>query len=397
MTDLALPDEVTDLVTRTAAFVRDVVIPAEPAPGEQLGDEQRSRLQQRARDAGVFAPHVATRWGGRGLPIRYWNPVFQQAGRSLAGPQALNCAAPDEGNMHLLAMVGTAEQQQRYLAPLAAGQTRSAFAMTEPHPGAGSDPAALASTARRADGGWVINGDKRFTSGADGAAFFICMARTEGDSGADSGGAATMFLVDADNPGVRLGRHIPTMDQAVVGGHLEMSFVDCLVSDDAVLGEVGQGYRYAQVRLGPARLTHCMRWLGLARRALDIAIDRAAERQLFGSALADLGMVQAMIADSVVDVETSDALITRTGYLLDTDPPAGTRLSSVAKVHVAEATNRIVDRAIQICGGDGVSADLPLAGFQAELRAFRIYDGPSEVHRWAIARRAVRNRAAGRE
>ena len=389
MTDLALPGEVTDLVARTAAFVRDVVVPAEPAPGERLDDERRARLQGQARAAGVFAPHVAARWGGQGLPIRYWSPVFQQAGRSLAGPQALNCAAPDEGNMHLLAQVATPEQQQRYLAPLAAGQTRSAFAMTEPHPGAGSDPAALATTARRAPGGWVISGDKRFTSGADGAAFFICMART----GDESRAGATMFLVDADNPGVRLGRHIPTMDRAVVGGHLEMSFAECFVPDDAVLGEVGQGYRYAQVRLGPARLTHCMRWLGLARRALDIAIDRAAGRQLFGSALADLGMVQAMIADSVIDIETSDALITRTGYLLDTDPPAGTRLSSVAKVHVAEATNRIVDRAIQICGGDGVSADLPLSGFQAELRAFRIYDGPSEVHRWAIARRAVRRRA----
>ncbi len=389
MTDLALPGEVTDLVTRTADFVRDVVVPAEPAPGEQLGDRQRARLQQQARDAGVFAPHVAARWGGQGVRIRYWSRVFQQAGRSLAGPQALNCAAPDEGNMHLLAMVATPEQQERYLAPLAAGKTRSAFAMTEPHPGAGSDPAALATTARPADGGWIINGDKRFTSGADGAAFFICMARTADDPR----DGATMFLVDADNPGVRLGRHIPTMDRAVIGGHLEMSFADCFVPDEAVLGEVGQGYRYAQVRLGPARLTHCMRWLGLARRALDIALDRATGRQVFGSVLAELGMVQAMIADSVIDIETSDSLITRTGYLLDTDPPAGTRLSSVAKVHVAEATSRIVDRAIQICGGDGVSADLPLAAFQAELRAFRIYDGPSEVHRWAIARRAVRQRA----
>jgi len=176
-----------------------------------------------------------------------------------------------------------------------------------------------------------------------------------------------------------------------------VTFADCFVPDHAVLGEVGEGFRYAQVRLGPARLTHCMRWLGLARRALDIALVRATERRLFGSELADLGMVQSMIADSIIDIETSDALIAKTGWLLDTDARAGRHLSSVTKVHVAEAVNRVVDRAVQICGGDGVSDEYPLAGFLAEVRPFRIYDGPSEVHRWAIARRAtnrVRRRAA---
>lgn len=385
MTDLILPPHVEELRARTRAFIDSVVIPAEPAPGQLLLPEARQMLQQEARAAGVFAPHIPAQLGGHGLPIRYWSPIFQEAGRSLAGPQALNCAAPDEGNMRLLEVVATGEQKARYLAPLAAGQARSAFAMTEPHPGAGSDPAALRASAVKASGGWVINGEKRFISGADGAAFTICMART----GTDAHSGATMFLVEVGNPGMRVGRHIPTIDRSVVGGHQQVTFTDCFVLDDAVLGEVGKGFRYAQVRLGPARLTHCMRWLGLARRALDLALARATQRQIFGSDLAGLGMVQAMIADSVIDIETSDALITKTGWLLDTDARAGTRLSSVAKVHVAEAVNRVVDRAIQISGGDGVSEDFPLASFLAEVRPFRIYDGPSEVHRWAIARHAA--------
>jgi acyl-CoA dehydrogenase len=205
-----------------------------------------------------------------------------------------------------------------------------------------------------------------------------------------------MFLVDAGNPGFRVTRLIGTMDSAAAGGHAQVAFERCFVPDEAVLGEVGLGFRYAQVRLGPARLTHCMRWLGLARRALDIALDRAAERERFGSRLEELGMVQAMIADSVVDIESSRALIRWCAWVLDSGGH-GRHETSIAKVHVAEAVDRVVDRAIQICGGDGVSEDLPLARYLAELRPFRIYDGPSETHRWAIARRASRRRAKERE
>ena len=394
MIDLALPPEVEDLRLRTRGFIRNVVVPQEPAPGQELSPKVRSQLQEAAKDAGVFAPHVSRDYGGIGLPLRYWSAIFQEIGYSLAGPQGLNCAAPDEGNMHLLSEVATAEQKDKYLRPLASGASRSCFAMTEPHPGAGSDPAMLATRVTRVDGGFLINGEKRFISGANGAAFAICMARDDGgDEGAPGG--ATMFLVDMNNPGVQVGQHIPTIDRSVVGGHGHLEFHECFVRDSAVLGEVGKGFTYAQVRLGPARLTHCMRWLGLARRALDIAVERASERQLFGSALADLGQVQAMIADSVIDIETSDAIITKTAWLLETSPREGGQLSSVAKVHVAEAVNRVVDRAIQICGGDGVSEDFRLTGFLNEVRPFRIYDGPSEVHRWAIARRTVR--AAARQ
>ncbi len=203
-----------------------------------------------------------------------------------------------------------------------------------------------------------------------------------------------MLLVDLDRDGVRLGGLIHTTDRAIAGGHPYLHFEDCFVEDENVLGQPGLGFRYAQVRLGPARLTHCMRWLGLARRAHDIALDRANSRELFGSTLADLGLAQELIAQSVIDIETSDAIITKTANLLANDPRAGSAVSSVAKVHCSEAICRVIDRSIQICGGDGVSDALPLASYFNEVRAFRIYDGSNETHKWAIAKRASAARRA---
>jgi acyl-CoA dehydrogenase len=390
LTNAPAASDVAEIAARTADFVREVCLPAEArfAAGSELDPRLRAELQEAARQAGVFVPHVPTELGGLGLDIRGWSMVFEEAGYSLLGPQALNCAAPDEGNMHLLEVVATEEQNERYLRPLAAGQIRSCFAMTEPHPGAGSDPAALSTQARRVDGGWVIDGSKRFISGADGAAFSICMARAEE--------GATMFLIDAENPGWRVGRRMETADTVFAGGHSEVEIRECFVGPEAVLGELGQGLRYAQVRLGPARLTHCMRWLGLARRALDIALDRAAEREVFGSRLEDLGLAQGLIADSVIDLEASRGLIRWAAGVLDSGDH-GRHETSVAKVFVAEAVWRVIDRSLQLTGGDGVTGDLPLARFQNEVRPFRIYDGPSETHRWAIARRASRVRAAERE
>ncbi|MBV9804986.1 MAG: acyl-CoA dehydrogenase family protein [Solirubrobacterales bacterium] len=389
MTSVGAAPGVAEIAERTRAFVRDVCLPAEQRfPGPELDRGLRAELQAAAREAGVFAPHVPVEFGGRGLDISGWSAVFEEAGYSLLGPQALNCAAPDEGNMHLLEIVATDEQKERYLRPLAAGDVRSCFAMTEPHPGAGSDPGALATSARRVDGGWVIDGEKRFISGADGAAFSICMARAQE--------GATMFLIDAENPGWQVGRPMQTTDTVFAGGHSEVAIRECRVSADAVLGEVGEGFGYAQVRLGPARLTHCMRWLGLARRALDIALDRAAQREVFGSRLEELGLAQGLIADSVIDIEASRSLIRWAAGVLDRGSH-GRHETSVAKVFVAEAVWRIIDRSLQLTGGDGVTADLPLARFQNEVRSFRIYDGPSETHRWAIARRASRVRAGERE
>lgn len=389
--DFSLPPEVAELQERTRAFVRDVVIPAEARDQGVHGPEEdlRAELQAAARAAGVFAPHVAVEYGGHGLDVRGQSAVLEEAGYSILGPLAMNCAAPDEGNMAMLEKIATAGQRHRYLAPLAAGEVRSCFAMTEPAPGAGSDPSMLRTSAERVDGGWVIDGDKWYITGAEGAAFAIVMART-GEK-ISRGHGATMFLVDAESPGFDVTRVVDSIDRTSPGGHAEVALRRCRVPDEAVLGEVGLGYRYAQVRLAPARLTHCMRWLGLARRALDFAIDRADEREAFGSKLAELGMIQKMIADSLIDVESSRLMIRHTAWLLDEGADAQEH-SSMAKVHVSEAVFRIVDRAIQICGALGVSGDAPLGRYLAEVRPFRIYDGANEAHRWSIARRAVRAR-----
>ncbi|MFE4491956.1 acyl-CoA dehydrogenase family protein [Streptomyces niveus] len=388
--DFETDEKVADIARRTTEFVRDVVIPEELACDGNVhaGPEPlRLRLQESAREAGVFAPHAGTEWGGLGLDLCGQAVVFEAAGYSLLGPLALNCAAPDEGNTHLLEVVATPEQRERYLRPLAAGRVRSCFAMTEPAPGAGSDPRALTTTATKTGGGWRIDGRKWFISGADGAAFTICMARTGGSPG-DAGGA-TMFLVDAGNPGMKIVRNIDTLDQGLFGGHSELVFEGCEVGDDAVLGEVDQGFTYAQVRLGPARMTHCMRWLGVARRAQDIALERAADRSAFGRPLAELGMVQQLLADSEIDIETGRAVLWRACWELDQGRPAAQH-TSIAKTYVSEAVNRVVDRAVQVCGALGISGDAPLSRLYREVRPFRIYDGPSETHRWAIAKRAVR-------
>jgi len=382
---------VADLTRRTADFVRETVIPVEEAcGGVARSEETRTDLQRAAKEAGVFAPHVSAEFGGHGLDMCARAPVFEEAGYSLLGPLALNVAAPDEGNMHLLEAVATAEQKERYLRPLAAGEFRSCFAMTEPAPGAGSDPSALTTRATRVPGGWRIDGHKWFITGADGAGFAICMARTSGEPG-DNGGA-TMFLVDADNPGMKIVRHIETLDESLYGGHIELLFDGCVVGEDAVLGEVDEGFRYAQVRLGPARMTHCMRWLGIARRAHDIALDRAMAREVFGSRLAELGMVQQLIADNEIDIAAARGLTLRACWELDQGRSAG-QATSIAKTFSAEAVWRVVDRSLQICGSLGVSGDVLLSRFLREVRPFRIYDGPSETHRWSIARRAVRQRS----
>ena len=233
----------------------------------------------------------------------------------------------------------------------------------------------------------MIDGRKWFITGADGAAFAICMARTSGEPG-DRGGA-TMFLVDADNPGMKVVRHIETLDESLFGGHCEVVFDGCVVPDDAVLGEVDGGFEGAQVRLGPARMTHCMRWLGIARRAQDIAVANAATRQAFGSRLAELGMVQQMIADNEIDIAASRGLILQACWELD-QSRSGAQSTAIAKTFTAEAVWRVVDRSLQMCGALGISGDVLLSRFLREVRAFRIYDGPSETHRWAIAKRVVR-------
>lgn len=388
--DLTIADSVRDLALRVRAFIDTQVIPREgPALSGSHGltGEMRAELQSLARAEGVFAPTVPSSLGGLGLDHRASAVVLEESGRSLLGPSAMNCAAPDEGNIAMLEKIATEAQVTRYLAPLASGRIRSSFAMTEPSPGAGADPDLLMTTAQQRDGNWVINGRKWFTTGADGAAFSIVMARTSG--------GATMFLVDADNPGMRIERSLDTMDRAFTGGHGVVTFTECIVGPDSILGEVDKGFQYAQLRLGPARLTHCMRWLGAARRTHEVAVRYAAERHMFGHPLADLGMAQQMIADNEIDIAASRQLIRHAAGALDAGQPAR-KETSIAKTFVAEATYRIADRSLQLCGGSGTLDDLPIARILTDLRPFRIYDGPSEVHRMSLAKRAARQVAAGR-
>ena len=379
------------VAAHTRAFVEEHVLPVEDefdgdveaAGGERL----RIELQRRAKDLGVFAPHVSVELGGLGLGMTDRAPVFEAAGRALFGPMAVNANAPDEGNMHLLEQVAVGSQRERFLAPLARGEQRSAFAMTEPPPGAGSDPTALRTVARREGDSFVISGRKKFITGADGAAFYIVMARTSGSP--DASGGATMFLVPSDRPGIRVVRHVRTMDRSMLGGHCEVELDAVRVPVEDVLGEVDEGFGYAQVRLGPARLTHVMRWLGAAQRAHETAVEYVSGRSAFGRPLARQGMVELMIADNEIDLAATRSLLLTACQVLDAGGN-GREESSLAKVFGAEALHRVADRSVQMCGGAGVSDDLPVARIAREIRPFRIYDGPSEVHRMSLARRAVR-------
>ena len=389
MIDFSLTSELEDLQARTEAFIRDVVIPYEGDPREEAHgptDALKAELMDQARDAGLLSPHVAKDWGGLGLNTAEMAVVFEAAGYSLLGPQALNCAAPDEGNMHLLEMVANEEQKERWLRPLAAGHMRSCFSMTEPRGGAGSDPNMLAATARQDGNHWVINGDKWFITGFDGAKLNIVMARTADKI--ERGQGATMFLVDNDDPAIERVRVQETLESSFAGGHCEIRFNDLRVSADHVLGEIGEGYKYAQVRLAPARLTHCMRWLGAARRAHDIATAYAIEREAFGQPLVEHEGVGFMLADNEIDIYTSRQTIWHTAWLLDQGAQARQE-SSMTKVYCSEAAFRIVDRCMQVLGGMGITTDTLMERLWREIRPFRIYDGPSEVHRWAIAKRVA--------
>ena len=380
--DFELPKNLVELRNRVAAFIRDEVIPAES------GRADIDALRQKARAAGVYGPQLPREWGGLGLGTVGMCVVFEQAGRSLLGPLAMHCAAPDEGNMHLLSLHANDEQREQYLRPLVEGTIRSCFAMTEPPPGAGSDPTMIRTRAARVDGGWEITGRKWFATGADGAAFAIVMAVTDPNVPAHKG--VTMFLVPTDAPGYRLVRSVPIMGgHGGVGGHGEVDFEAVRVPDSAILGRLGDGFRMAQVRLTPARLTHCMRWMGAAQRSLEIAIGYAREREAFGKKLAAHQAVQWMIADSEIELHASRMMVMHAAWKHERDEDIRHE-SSICKVFVAEAVNRVIDRAVQICGALGVSTDTPLEHFYREARAFRIYDGPSEVHRMVIARKLLR-------
>lgn len=393
--DFSIPPELDDLATRVRRFVDDEVIPLESEIDVEAGDIAAiADLRAKAKAEGLWAPHLPQEYGGQDTGLMGMCLVFEQAGRSLLGPLALNCAAPDEGTMHLLLMAARPPQLEQYLTPLANGDIRSCFAMTEPAPGGGSDPTMLRTRAERKGDGWIINGDKWFITGADGAAFSVVCAVTDPDAPAHS--KASLFIVDTDNPGFKVVKRTPIMGSGGAGGHCEVALEDCEVADDAMLGGEGEGFKLMQVRLGPARLTHCMRWIGVAQRALDIAANRAIEREAFGSALAGHQSIQWMLADSEMDLYASRMMTLHAAWRISEGDQARQE-TSACKVFVAEAINRVIDRSVQILGALGVTQYTPVELFFRDARAFRIYDGPSEVHRMVVARRILRRAADGRQ
>lgn len=381
--------QLLELQARTRAFIADEIIPMENDPRctpHGPTEDLRAELIAKARKAGLLSSHVSAEFGGLGLNHTAKAVLFEEAGYSPLGPVALNIAAPDEGNMHLLEMVATPAQKERWLRPLAAGLIRSCFCMTEPSPGAGADPGMLMTRAVKDGDDYLISGDKWFITGADGAGFAIIMAKLDS-------GEATMFLADMNSPGIKLERMMDSLDSCFPGGHGVISFDNLRVPASDILGELGQGFKYAQVRLSPARLTHCMRWLGAARRAHDVATNYARTRQAFGKTLGSHEGVGFMLADNEIDLHTTRLVIAHCAWVLDQEH-LGKHESSVAKVASSEAIWRVVDRCVQILGGQGVTHETVVARIFADVRAFRIYDGPSEVHRWSIASNILKGQAA---
>lgn len=375
---------------RVERFVRDVVAGYEHderrdshGPTDALLYEMRGL----ARDAGVLTPHILP--DGDHLTQRETAFVLRKSGLSPLGPLACNTMAPDEGNMFLLGKVATAAQKEHFLAPLVSGEARSAFLMTEPAAdgGAGSDPSLMQTTAVPSGNGWTINGRKAFITGYAGAKVGIVMARTSAEGEPVK---ATMFLVDLPHPAIAIDRVLDTIDSSMPGGHSVLTIKGLQVDGDAILGAADEGFRYAQVRLSPARLSHCMRWLGAATRAHEIATAYALKRQAFGKTLIDHEGVGFMLADNLIDLKQAELMTDWAAGVLDTGA-LGTAESSIVKVAVSEALMRVADRCVQVMGGTGVTGDTIVEQVFREIRAFRIYDGPSEVHRWSLAKKIKRD------
>jgi len=378
-------DRAEHIANKVESFVREVVIPYEK--DHRLGahgpsDDLVVELRELAAKAGVLTPHL--RSDGEHYSQRETAIILTRSGLSPLGPVACNTAAPDEGNMYLLGKVGSPEQQKRFLEPLVRGVTRSAFFMTEPaaEGGAGSDPSMMKTTARRDGDYWIINGRKAFITGAAGASLGIVMA--------NSADGACMFLVDLPDPSVKIERIMDTLDNSTPGGHAVVLLDNLRVHKSQMLGGSGEGFKLAQVRLSPARLSHCMRWLGAAIRANEVATGYACTREAFGKPLIEHEGVGFMLADNLIDLQQSRLMIDWCAGILD-QGLLGTAESSMTKVSVSEGLYKIADRCVQVMGGSGVCSDSIVETVFRELRAFRIYDGPTEVHKWSLAKKIKRD------
>jgi alkylation response protein AidB-like acyl-CoA dehydrogenase len=389
MIDFSVSPELEAIQQRTTAFMEEFVYPNESLVVEDEGIpiELERELQQRVKDLGLWAPNLPLEWGGMGIGYIGQALMNEIIGRSVFSPRLFGNAAPDAGNAELLLVAATTEQKEKYLRPLAAGEVRSCFAMTEPEV-SGSDPTGLQTTAARDDGDWVINGHKWFTSGAIGSSFAIVMAVT--DTGAAPHARASMILVPTDTPGFNIVRSVPVMGSGGVGGHCEIRFKDCRVPETNLLGEAGQGFKLAQLRLGPGRIQHCMRWIGAAQRSFEMMCSYSLRRKSFGEPLAKKQTVQNWIADSAAEINAARLMTLNAAWKLDRGDDARIEISLI-KFFGARVLHDVIDRAIQVHGALGYSKDTPLEMFYRDARAARIYDGPDEVHRQVVAQRILKS------
>lgn len=380
------------IAAKVESFVREVVIPYEKDPRAKghhgPADALVLEMREKARAAGVLTPHILS--GGEHLTQRETAIVLIRTGLSPLGPLACNTMAPDEGNMYLLGHQGSPEQKERFLKPLVEGRVRSAFLMTEPaeEGGAGSDPSMMKTVCRQDGDQWVINGRKRFITGYDGAKVGIVMAKSED--------GACMFLVDLPDPAITIDAVPDTIDSSMPGGHATLTIRDLRIPAGQMLGQSGEGFKYAQFRLSPARLSHCMRWLGCCIRAQEIATAYACRREAFGKALIDHEGVGFMLAENMILLKQAELMIDWCAGVLDTGS-LGTVESSMTKVAVSEALMKIADNCVQVMGGTGVTGETVVEQIFREIRAFRIYDGPTEVHKWSLAKKIKRDFRKGQE
>ncbi|MFZ0666471.1 MAG: acyl-CoA dehydrogenase family protein [Acidimicrobiales bacterium] len=376
-------------IDRLSVFLNEHVVPAEARvdrDGELVtgwvSESILPELRETARQMDLYLPQMPAEYGGQAVDL----PTLMYAAELSApwrlGPLALNCMAPDEGNMHLLLTFGTEIQKEMWLRPIAEGRMRSCFAMTEPD--AGSDPSRLKSRAdRQDDGTWVINAHKVFTSSAFGADLAVVMVVTDSEIGAHQG--QSMFLVPTDTPGFKIVRDIATMGAHGFGGHTETTFTDVVVGPEAILGELGQGFAIAQSRLGVGRLGHAMRWIGVAQYALDLAAKRALSRETFGAPLSDRQAIQWWLADGLTKLFAARLMVLHTCQLIEAGLPHRTQVAMV-KSYTSELYCEIVDHALQVFGGWGYTKDFPIEAYYRDARATRIFDGPNEVQRMLVAR-----------
>lgn len=393
--DFSLAPELEDYRARVAAFVAEHLLLLEDDPEsfnefENIRLDLRDAMRAKAKDAGLWAPQMPPSFGGLGLPMVGQAAFYEAANRSIFGPSIFNCAAPDDGNMRLLWQVARDDQKERWLRPIADGTVNSSIVITEPAPGGGSDPSMIRTVAEKQGNNWIITGRKWFISGADIARHFILIARSDPDP-AEKRRHLTAFLFDRDQPGWRIVRRIRNMGPDEHGGVCELEFDGLEIPDENRLMEVGDGLRAIQIRLGPARLTHCMRWLGLAKRCLEIAAEYIATREGFGVRLADRESVQIKMGEIAADIATARLIVMHAAWKLDQGDRATKEVSN-AKVYVADLLTKAADTAIQLSGARGYSCDTLLEWIYRYARGGRILDGASEVHRMVLARAYAKER-----